>query len=137
MSPLIESIRQEKHQPVAARWGIKLRRGYVRFTCVIVLVLAAVLKGYQLYADPALGVLYGSRWLQAALVEYEMMLGMWLFSGVALPWARRVTLVTFLGFGCYSLYLGAAGHSSCGCFGQVKVNPWLTLAFDTVMIVLL
>jgi len=30
-----------------------------------------------------------------------------------------------------TLYKGLAGATSCGCFGQLSVNPWYTLAADT------
>ncbi|GHT14973.1 hypothetical protein FACS1894170_12390 [Planctomycetales bacterium] len=32
---------------------------------------------------------------------------------------------------------GLSGESSCGCFGVVAVNPWITVSFDTILTVLL
>lgn len=120
-------------------WRLRTILGsvFTRFGCAAILLIAAALKAYQLYTDPALGVLYGSRWLQTALVEYELLLAIWLLSGIGLRWVRRIAFVTFLGFGCYALFLGLSGKESCGCFGQVPVNPWWTFGMDAALAVLL
>jgi hypothetical protein len=110
---------------------------FARIGSAATLLIAAVLKVYQLATDPALGVLYGSRWLQAGLIEYELLLALWLLSGFAVPWARRVALVTFLAFASYSLYLGLSGTASCGCFGKARVSPWWTFLLDAVLVFLL
>jgi hypothetical protein len=45
--------------------------------------------------------------------------------------------------GCFSIftlvsfYKAISGEGSCGCFGAVTVNPWITTVFDIGMIVLL
>ena len=36
----------------------------------------------------------------------------------------------FLLFACVSFYKGVSGASSCGCFGAVEVNPWITFSLD-------
>jgi thiol-disulfide isomerase/thioredoxin len=95
------------------------------------------LKTYQLFTDPGLGVIHGSRWLQTALVEYELLLAIWLLSDLALQWGRRIALGTFLGFGCYAFFLGISGASSCGCFGKVHVNPWWTFGLDAALVIVL
>lgn len=107
-----------------------------RFLCASVLLVAASLKGYALATDPAHGVLYGSRWLQYVLVEYEVLLAAWLLSGFAQAACRKVALATFAGFGCYALYLAVTGAVSCGCFGAAEMNPWWTFALDCVVFLL-
>src|SRR5438270_5056315 len=104
-----------------------------RFLCAGTLLAAALLKTNQLFTDPGLGLLYGSRWRDAALAEYELALALWLLSGFRLRSARRLALLTFTTFGAYALYLGVSGESSCGCFGKASVNPWWTVALDALL----
>ena len=107
------------------------------FGCAAILIIAATLKTHELVTNPALGVLYGSRWPHAGLIEYECILAGWLLSGFRPAWCRGVSLVSFAGFCCYSLYLALSGTASCGCFGQVRVNPSLTFTLDAGLLVLL
>jgi hypothetical protein len=108
-----------------------------RYGCSAILYVAAIFKAHQLLTDPALGVIYGSRWVDAALVEYELFLGAWLLTGVAARRGRQVALVTFIGFACYSFYLGISGAASCGCFGTVRVSPWWSFTLDMWLVLLL
>jgi len=41
----------------------------------------------------------------------------------------------FATFGAFSAYQGALGHNSCGCFGDVRINPWLTCTLDLLLAV--
>jgi thiol-disulfide isomerase/thioredoxin len=116
---------------------IVLGSAFARFGCAAILLIAAALKAYQLFTDPGLGVIHGSRWLETAIIEYESLLSIWLLSGVALQWGRRIALVTFLGFGCYTFILGISGASSCGCVGKIQVNPWWTFGLDAALVILL
>lgn len=110
---------------------------FARLGSVALLWIAAALKAYQLFTDPGLGVLYGSRWLEAGIVDYELLLSIWLLSGVKLQWGRRMAIATFLSFGCYACFLGIAGKESCGCFGNVHVSPWWTFSIDATIALLL
>jgi hypothetical protein len=121
--------------PDSRQRRVALASACARFGCEGLLFLAATLKTHQLFTDPAL--LHGSRWLATALVEYELLLALWLLSGVGLQWGRRIALVTFLGFGCYSFFLGLSGRASCGCFGKAPVNPWWTFGIDAALVLLL
>jgi hypothetical protein len=121
----------------ALRLGDILGCFFARFGCAALLVIAAALKAYHLFTDRTLAVYHGARWRQTALVEYELLLALWLLSGIGLQWGRRIALVTFLGFGCYAFYLGLSGKASCGCFGKVQVAPWWTFGIDAALVVLL
>jgi hypothetical protein len=133
-----EDVRTPEPGLSAPAWRALVANGtFARHACAGVLLAAAVLKTHQIATDPALGVLYGSRWLQVALAEYELLLAVWLLSGVGAVWARRVALLTFAGFGCYAAYLAFSGAASCGCFGQARVNPWWTFTLDVSMVALL
>src|SRR5262249_5481727 len=50
---------------------------------------------------------------------------------------RRIAFITFLGFGCYALYLGISGKATCDCFGQARVSPWWTFSMDSTLALLL
>lgn len=107
-------------------------RDIPRFLVAGILLVAASLKAHELATNPALGTLFGSRWPQFGLIEYELLLGSWLLSGIAQDYCRKVALATFAGFGCYAFYLGVTGAASCGCFGRVQINPWWMFGFDCV-----
>jgi hypothetical protein len=96
----------------------------------VVLLTAAVLKTHQLATGPAEHSLFTYRWLLIGLVEFELALGLWLLAGVYLEQARIAALAAFYEFGSVSLYQALSGEESCGCFGEVAVNPWHTLLFD-------
>jgi hypothetical protein len=70
-------------------------------------------------------------------VEFELLLGLLLVSGILprLTWAS--SLVCFGGFALVSLYKALSGDASCGCFGRVPVKPWYTFALDTASVLAL
>jgi len=103
----------------------------IRIALGLLLLSAAGLKGYQLATSPTPDThLLNTRWFLILTVEYELMLGLWLLSG----WRKRdawlITLISFAVFACVTLYKAISGEASCGCFGQVEVNPWVTLVLD-------
>lgn len=69
---------------------------------------------------------------QVAVIEIEALLGLWLLSGFYPGPARWAALAVFCMLACASLYLGVVGESSCGCFGRVPINPWMTFAIDSL-----
>ena len=104
----------------------------------LVLLVAASLKTHQLATEPVLGTgLLDSRWLLIAVVEFELLLGLCLLANV---WPRAtwaVALSCFSLFTCVSLYKAVSGHTTCGCFGRVAINPWYTAALDLGVVILL
>jgi len=97
----------------------------------LVLLVAAGLKGHELALDPlADDSFLASPRLQIALVELEILLGLWLLSGLARRGAWVAALGFFIAVAGVSLYMALAGQTSCGCFGRLTVNPWLSFAFD-------
>jgi hypothetical protein len=103
-----------------------------------VLIAAAVLKGYELLYDPSprVGAL-ASRWAAAIAVEIELLLGLCLLAGLWPRVVRWVAFACFIGFSAFSAYKLAAGETSCGCFGKVRVHPGVMLAFDAAAAVAL
>jgi hypothetical protein len=104
-------------------------------TLSVILLVAAVLKGYQLATQPVLGGgLLDSRWLLIGAVEFELFFGLWLLVGCWPKPTWAAALACFALFFCVSLYKALSGHASCGCFGQVPVNPWYTVMLDLTIV---
>jgi hypothetical protein len=101
----------------------------------LTLMVAAVLKGYQLATEPTpeVGVLT-SRWFLIAVVEFEWAFGLWMISGLSPTVTRYGAIVCFATFACIALFKGLSGEQSCGCFGQVTVSPWSALVFDVLAV---
>jgi thiol-disulfide isomerase/thioredoxin len=94
----------------------------------LLLLTAAVLKGHELLTVPVANKdLWTWRLFLIFQVEFELVLGIWLLSGVFKRLAWLAALTCFSLFCCVTLYKGLSGAASCGCFGRVHVNPWITL----------
>ncbi len=94
----------------------------------IALLTAAVLKGWQLLTEPvANNDIWSYRPFLILTVEFELALAIWLLSGLFKKAAWLATLLCFSAFSAITLYKGISGAESCGCFGPVHVNPWITL----------
>jgi hypothetical protein len=116
----------------------KANRGSLaRFYGGALLITAASLKTYQLATNPALGALYGSRWLSAGLIQYEYVLAVWLISGQWSKWCRRIAIATFVAFAVVAGYLAVTSAASCGCFGDIAVSPWIVVGVDCVSVLLM
>ena len=94
----------------------------------ILLLVAAVLKGWQLINEPvANNSIWTYRPFLILQVEFELALAIWLLSGLFKKAAWFAALLCFSVFSAITLYKGITGAESCGCFGSVHVNPWITL----------
>jgi hypothetical protein len=118
-----------------ARWH---RHDAVRFPLAVLLLAGAALKAQQLRAGLVVETgMFASRWFLIAVIEFEVLLGLSLLLRL---WPRsiwRVSLTCFAMFALASLYEAASGSTSCGCFGMVQVNPWITFAVDLAAMVAL
>ena len=101
----------------------------------LVLLAAAGLKLSGLEVSPyaQFGWLSTS-WVQLAAIEWELVLGIWLISGLYARVGTYAGVFTFLTFGIVSCYLGIVGQASCGCFGTVEISPWIAFAVDVLAI---
>ncbi len=72
-----------------------------------------------------------------ALIAWEIFLGLWLISGAFPKAAQRVAIGCSSLFACYTLFEALAGKIDCGCFGQVRVNPWFTFVLDVAILLAL
>jgi thiol-disulfide isomerase/thioredoxin len=92
------------------------------------LLAAAVLKGHELLTTPMANTdIWSNRYFMIFQVEFELALGIWLVSGLFKRAAWLAAAACFSLFCCVTLYKGLTGAESCGCFGKVHVNPWITL----------
>ena len=93
----------------------------------LLLLTGAALKGWQLLTEPmANNDIWTNRAFLIFTVEFEIALGIWLLSGLFKKVAWLATISCFSLFSFITLYKGLAGAESCGCFGSVHVNPWIT-----------
>jgi hypothetical protein len=95
------------------------------------LLSAAAFKAHALLTGaPSANALVLSPRAQLGLIELEAFFGVLLLFGQIgrLGWAMAIGLFAMLA--AVSLYLGLDGQPSCGCFGRLSVNPWLTFALD-------
>jgi Methylamine utilisation protein MauE len=104
----------------------------------LLLLTAAALKlyGFHVSAVPRAGWL-STPWAQMALILWEVILGLWLVSGLYPAGSWLAALATFTVFAIVSGYLGWIGVASCGCFGSIKASPWDAFAVDVVALIAL
>jgi thiol-disulfide isomerase/thioredoxin len=102
-------------------------------------VAAAVMKGYELLTVPVANAdIWSNRYFLIFTVEFELALGIWLLSGLFKRAAWLAAMGCFVLFSGVTLYKALTGAASCGCFGTVQVNPWITLlAIDLPAVVFL
>jgi hypothetical protein len=102
------------------------------------LLCAAGLKAYGLWSGTAEpDPFFFSPRTEMAVIETEAVLGLWLVSGIYPRVSRQVAIVFFGLLASASLYLALAGQASCGCFGRIHINPWITFALDVGAVALL
>ncbi len=95
----------------------------------IVLLVASALKIHQLLTEPIISKGFWESWEFFLIqIPLELGLGIWLISGLFRKAGWLLGLIAFGGFIAVILHKGLIGAESCGCFGKVHVNPWITLA---------
>jgi hypothetical protein len=105
----------------------------------LVLIIAAGFKIHQLLTEPIISKGFWESWLFFVIqIPLELGLGIWLVSGLFRKAAWMIAVMAFGLFILVTLQKGLIGAESCGCFGRVKVNPWVTLsAIDIPLFLLL
>jgi thiol-disulfide isomerase/thioredoxin len=94
----------------------------------LVLLVAAGLKIHHLLTEPIISQSFWGSWEFFLLqIPLELGLGIWLVSGLFRKAGWLVAVFSFGGFIAATLQRGLIGAESCGCFGRVHVNPWITL----------
>lgn len=106
----------------------------VRLCLGCLLLLAANLKLHQpATALTSLGLSFSesaSYWLLLCVIEFEVLLGVWLIFGIAQRASWRCAIAIFLVMACITFVKAVRGEESCGCFGAVPVSPWYMFGLD-------
>ncbi len=119
------------------RWPLSVCH-VLRVALAVILLLAAGLKAEALATDPhSQDSLFSTPRIQIATIQMEVVLAIWLLSGLALRGAWIAAIGFFTAVAIVSLYLAVEGQPSCGCFGRVAISPWISLVFDLVVLTIL
>jgi hypothetical protein len=78
-----------------------------------------------------------ARWFNVFVVEFEIFFSFWLITGLLPKLTWLASIVLFSTFTIVSLFKAVTGEVSCGCFGGLVVNPWITTMFDIGVVGLL
>jgi hypothetical protein len=81
--------------------------------------------------------LFSTPRIQIATIQIEVVLAIWLLSGLALRGAWIAAIGFFTTVAIVSFYLAVEGQPSCGCFGRVSISPWISFLFDLVVLAIL
>ncbi len=101
----------------------------------LLLLFAAGMKWRQLPVVERMGDdLLHRPWFVGGQIVFEAGLAAWLISGLGAKWSRRVAVAAFGIFAVVALYEALSGADSCGCFGEFKVNPWVTFGVDLTIV---
>lgn len=107
----------------------------IRIVVALLLLVSAILKSWSPEESIALIANYQIPSLAiVAFVQFEILLAGLLLSGIWQRWVFGLTLFVFIGFAGVSCYRAVSGFESCGCFGSVKVNPWITFSMDLAVV---
>ena len=95
----------------------------------LIFIVAAILKTHQLLTEPIISKGFWESWEFFVIqIPLELGLGIWLISGLFKKPVWLISVFAFVAFIVITLYKALMGFESCGCFGVVTVNPWLTVA---------
>jgi Protein of unknown function (DUF1573) len=78
-----------------------------------------------------------SGWMLVALIELELVVGLWLLSRRSVRAVRIAAITLFSAFAIFNWTQVAAGAVSCACFGPILVRPWVTLTLDLLVVLML
>jgi uncharacterized membrane protein YphA (DoxX/SURF4 family) len=100
-----------------------------------ILLSAATAKGYELATGPVVEKsVLASRWILIGVVEFELVLGLCLVSGLWRKHAWRMAVIALAVFACVAGYKAWNGEMSCGCFGKAKIDPRYSLVLDLILL---
>jgi hypothetical protein len=106
---------------------------FVRLPVAAVILFAVLTKAYQVATEPSDGV----PWLAMGHVLCESGLALLLLSGVYPRWIKWASIIVFSVFFCVAVDLALKSAVSCGCFGNVHLDPRITACLDASIILIL
>lgn len=102
------------------------------------LIVASALKSNQMLTEPIISNGFWESWEFFLIqIPLELGLGIWLVCGLFRKAAWLLGTIAYFGFIGITLYKSLTGAESCGCFGTIHVNPWITLSLIDIPIFLL
>jgi Protein of unknown function (DUF1573) len=108
--------------------------GLVRVAVAFLLLFAATAKLQQVATTlPGVSWDMSSAWPTLHFV-LEAALGAWLLSGARQRASSVVATIIFVVYCGTSAYRALRGDQGCGCFGEIRVNPWTVLLLDSVIL---
>jgi hypothetical protein len=83
---------------------------------------------------PGVGI---SAFMSVVFSIAEVLGGLWMVGGYDPERTRPWVVAAFVGLWATSAFQAVTGKCSCGCFGNLPVNPWLVTLFDLAAVVVL
>lgn len=109
----------------------------VAYITAAVLLFSAAMKFQLLMTEPIVPVtILESRLALITITVLITGLAIWLCCGMFRKVAWTLAIAAFAVFTADALYKALSGAASCGCFGKVTVNPWITLCAIDVPVLL-
>lgn len=115
------------------RSGRASGHAFIRFVVVFLLLGASVMKAHALFIGGPAPL--QSNLFNLAINELELVLCIWLASGLQLRSAWVAAIAVFLAFAGINFSLGVQGKTSCGCVGSLALNPWIVFSADLLVLV--
>lgn len=108
---------------------MKIANRIIMVVTGLVLIVAAGLKIQQLLTEPIISKGFWESWEFFLIqIPLELGLGIWLVCGLFRKAAWMLAVLAFALFIAVTLHKVYIHAESCGCFGRIKVNPWITLS---------
>lgn len=107
------------------------------FVPAFVLYFAAVLKILSFRNESSVVFVLDSPVLTFLAIATEVIVSL---SLVAFPYSKRINTFGLVGFGMFSFYnifRIVSGEKSCGCFGEVKMTPEISLLINVLCFAIL
>jgi hypothetical protein len=76
-------------------------------------------------------------WFPVVLIELELLLAIWFWSGICATTSRFLSLMLFCVFVVFNSIQASEGAISCTCFGRIHLSPLFALVLDLVCVSLL
>jgi hypothetical protein len=102
----------------------------------LILVAAALLKGYQVIDSPiAFGEFWNSSLIGILVLVTEFIVGWFLLLPSLLGnWTKYIGIAVFSLFVVYTLWAALLGETSCGCLGMIEIPLSVMLLVDLGML---
>lgn len=113
---------------------LSLIQRIVAWSAALLLLTAAVLKAWPMMTGQAIDTQLVSLG-KLILIQGEILLALWLMSGVKASFSFRAAMSFFLFGVCVHAWHIAIGKDDCGCFGEVRIPTVLLLGLDVTALI--